>query len=108
MEDSITAGDAAILLGISNRMIYELAAPSGPMLPHSQQDYFQESSVLAYMESCRCTHIERAKISSQDTPTIRVSSIGESALENTFRKLGITPKRTPPFFRKIDETKYGY
>ncbi|UMU20462.1 helix-turn-helix domain-containing protein [Herbaspirillum seropedicae] len=86
---------AADALGVSSRHIYDLAAPAGPIPCYriGRRILFKPADLHSYLESCRYTVIKKEVISSLNlTAGLKVSGSG---LENTFRKLGINPRRTP-------------
>ncbi|PUA19629.1 hypothetical protein C7W93_07225 [Glaciimonas sp. PCH181] len=94
MTDQITVIEAAKILRISTRQVYAMAAPAGPIPCYriGKRIIFNHLEVLEYLKSCRFTEIKREVVTAlSSTVSLRV---GESALESTFRKLGLKPKRT--------------
>lgn len=91
---SIAAKDAASILGVSERMIYDLAAPGGPIPCYrfGRRITFDESDIQEYKQSCRSAVINRAVRSSLSSTAL--SAAPASALESAFRKLGVQPKLT--------------
>jgi excisionase family DNA binding protein len=91
----ISASDAAEILGVSTRQVYDLAAPAGPLPCYriGGRIVFERTEVEAYFQSCRCVQTPR------QTPTrltsTRIPGRGESALEKTFREMGIKRKPKP-------------
>ena len=84
--------DVAEILEVSVGMVYALAAPAGP-IPCCRirtRIIFDRADVLEYQRSCRFTEIKNAVASSSTSPArLRVD---ESALQKSFRALGIKPK----------------
>jgi excisionase family DNA binding protein len=94
MSDQITAVEAAKILGVSSRHVYGLAAPGGPIpcFRIGKRIIFNQIDVQEYLQSCRYTATKR-EVATALSSTVLLKA-GGSALENTFRKLGLSPKRT--------------
>jgi predicted DNA-binding transcriptional regulator AlpA len=96
----ITAQVAAEILGISTRMLYDLAAPKGPIpcVRYSAKCVrFDPEDIKAYAESCKCAPRDPVKIAGPTyfaNQRLRAKS-EESELVKLFRKGGITPKTRP-------------
>lgn len=96
----IDAKAAAAMLGISTRMLYDLAAPNGP-IPCTRYSAkcvrFNPDDVKAYAASCRCEPCGPVKEAGQARlPSVKLqASPGESELMKLFRRDGITPKPRP-------------
>ena len=89
----LQAAKAADMLGVSTRLMYDLAAPNGPIpcFRIGGRVLFSETDLSEYLESCRFTKTQRAVVSSlSSTPVLKA---GESALEKYCRKHGLEPKR---------------
>ncbi len=93
MADPIQPRDAARLLGVSVRQVYDLAAHCGPIPCYrvGRRVTFSESDILEYKQKCRCTEIKRAVASSLNSTAISPAS--GSALESFFRRRGREPRR---------------
>jgi excisionase family DNA binding protein len=85
---------AAILLGVSGRMVYTLAAPAGPIPCHriGRRIIFDPSDVQEFKTSCRSTATKREVVSSLNSTRSLMAK--ESELLKAFRALGIKPKLT--------------
>ncbi|WP_425495196.1 hypothetical protein [Pandoraea horticolens] len=77
---------------MSVHAIYALAAPAGPLscFRIGRRVLFSERDVMEFLNECRCTKIEK-KVVSCLSSTVVYPAI-ESALERSFRKLGVEPK----------------
>lgn len=91
----MNATQAAAVLGVSSRSLYDLAAPAGPIpcTRIGRRVIFEESDLLEYKAKCRFTETRNAVVSSLSSAAVSVDK--ESALESFFRKRGIAPRRTP-------------
>ncbi len=91
----ISPGDAATLLGISRRSVYELAAPHGPIpcTRIGKRISFEHSDVEEYKAKCRFTEIKIA-VATALSSTVSLKDKG-SELQSCFQKLGVAPKLTP-------------
>jgi len=103
----LNAAQAAEVLGISSRNVYSQAAPAGPIPCYriGKRVSFDERELQEYKASCRCVQFKMPTPTlSRTMPKIKVRTPwlepGESELEKTYRKLGITPRRTPSTGRK--------
>jgi len=92
--DSLTAAQAAKMLGVSFRQAYALAAPAGPIPCYriGRSVRFSQSDLLEYLESCRYIEAKSAVRSSLSSAAVSMGK--ESALLKSFQKLGIKPKLT--------------
>lgn len=84
--------DASEFLEVSAGMVYALAAPAGPIpcCRIGKRIIFDRADVLEYQRSCRFTEIKNAVALSSTSPA-RLKA-DESALQKSFRALGIKPK----------------
>src|SRR3569833_2163307 len=93
---TITADEAAAILGVSKRMVYDLAAPHGP-IPCARYSAkcvrFESQDVEAYKAQCQHTSIKQ-KIVGSLTST-RLSTAGESELQKLYRQAGAVPRPKP-------------
>ncbi|WP_112076794.1 helix-turn-helix domain-containing protein [Herbaspirillum rubrisubalbicans] len=91
----IGVASAAATLCVSPRHVYDLAAPAGPIPCYriGRRILFNRNDLFSYLESCRYTATKKEVISSLNS-TAALKARG-SGLENTFRKLGISPRLTP-------------
>ena|SRR3989304_3145162 len=91
---AITAANAAKMLGVSAGKVYALAAPAGPIpcTRIGKRIIFDQSDVLEYQASCRYIETKRAVASCSTSPA-RLKA-DESALQKSFRALGIKPRPT--------------
>lgn len=85
----------ACALGVSRRMVYELAASSGPIpcVRIGRRVLFDDADVTEYIQQCRYTETKRAVSSSLSS--VAVSADDGSALERYFLKRGVRPKLMP-------------
>ena len=91
----MSVAQTADRLGVSRRMVYDLAAPGGPIPCHriGGRILFSPDDVAEYLQQCRYTETKNAVVSSlSSTASLRAN---ESELEKYFRKRGREPKRTP-------------
>nr|KAJ8740681.1 helix-turn-helix domain-containing protein [Delftia sp. PS-11] len=90
----ISVKDAAALLGVSARKVYDLAAPSGPIPCYriGRNINFDETDILEYKQQCRSVVTNRAVRSSLSSTASSTACV--SALESAFRKLGVQPRLT--------------
>ena len=92
-ERKIAADEAARLLGISKRAVYDLAAPHGP-IPCFRYGAkcvrFNLTDILEYDKSCQHTLIVQKIVGVMSSTRLSVET--ESALLSSFRKDGIEPK----------------
>ena len=97
----LTAREAAEILGISIRMVYELAAPVGPIPCFrytSRCLRFDRADIEQYLKSCRIEQVKMPpfRVPLGRTITLRASDPnGESNLRKFFREKGIVPKLRP-------------
>lgn len=91
----IDCQQAAQILGVSSRKMYELAAPSGPVKCYriGRSVRFEQADIEEYKVQCQSTETRNAVVSSLSSTAVSVAS--ESELESFFRKRGIAPRRTP-------------
>ncbi|WP_091906764.1 helix-turn-helix domain-containing protein [Chitinasiproducens palmae] len=93
MSEKLNAQEAAAVVGVSARQVYALASPNGPIPCYriGGRIIFDKDDLNEYLKSCRFIETKRAV----DTclSSTRVSMDSESALERSFRKLGVEPKR---------------
>src|SRR5574340_501917 len=96
----LSVKQAAKLLGVSSRTVYDLAAPAGPVPCHriGRRILFSETDIQEYLKSCRFTEIKR-EVASFLNSTAPLKA-GVSGLESYFRKRGREPKLTPTIVRK--------
>lgn len=94
-ERRISAVDAAEILGVSARQVYDLAAPAGPIPCYriGGRVVFERAEVEAYLQSCRC--VAAPKRETVRLTSTRIPGRGESALEKIFREAGIKRKPKP-------------
>jgi excisionase family DNA binding protein len=92
---AMNARQAAAVLGVSARQAYDLAAPNGPIpcTRIGRRVVFDQADIEEFKAKCRFTETRRAVASALSST--RVSAANESALQSSFRALGIVPKRTP-------------
>ena len=90
----ISAQQAAVLLGVSPRKVYGLAAPGGPIPCYriGRNVNFDETDILEYKQQCRSSVINRVVRTSLNLTAS--STEGASVLESAFRKFGVRPKLT--------------
>jgi excisionase family DNA binding protein len=92
----LSVQEAADRLGISKRMMYDLAAPRGPVPCYRIETAvrFDEIDIEAYKQSRRCEPVKALEARLSRSPIrLKVSSpTGESELMKIFRKAGIKPK----------------
>ena len=88
----MNAKEAAETLGVSDRQVYALAAPAGPIPCYriGKRIIFDQSDVLEYRKSCQFTEIKSA-VASYSTSRAPLKG-KESGLQKAFRALGINPK----------------
>jgi excisionase family DNA binding protein len=91
----ISAVDAAEILGVSARQVYDLAAPAGPIPCYriGGRVVFERAEVEAYLQSCRC--VQRARSTATKLTSTRIPDRGESALEKYARENGLKLERKP-------------
>lgn len=96
----LTAEEAAKLLGISKRTIYELAAPAGPIPCYrmGRTVRFERTDLDEYAKSCRYTSTKTSHVGVLNLTAS--SPEGESGLLKLFRKAGLDPKRKPTSKKK--------
>ncbi len=97
--ENVSPKEAAAYLGVSLRLVYDLAAPHGPIpcYRHGRRIAFNSDDLISYKSSCRSTEIKRAVVSSLNSTVSLAAS--ESALESCFQKLGVKPRLTPTIGR---------
>ena len=90
----MNVSEASELLGVSSRMVYQLAAPTGPIPCYriGKRIIFDLPDVQEYKRSCLSTETKNVVRSSLSSTALSPRS--ESALLSTFQKLGIKPKLT--------------
>jgi excisionase family DNA binding protein len=92
----LSVQEAADRLGISKRMMYDLAAPRGPVPCYRIETAvrFDENDVEDYKQSRRCEPVKAPEMRlSQRAVRLKMSSPeGESGLMKLFRRDGLTPK----------------
>ncbi|RXN87975.1 hypothetical protein C7R54_15470 [Achromobacter aloeverae] len=95
MTHPVQAAEAARMLGVSSRHVYDLAAPKGPIPCYriGKRITFEVADLLEYKQKCRSIEIQNA-VSSSLNSTVRLKA-SESELESVFRKLGLEPRRMP-------------
>jgi excisionase family DNA binding protein len=93
--ERISVADAAEILGVSARHVYDLAAPAGPIPCYriGGRVVFERAEVEAYFESCRC--VKAPPPAPTRLTSTRIPGYGESALEASFRRMGLKPKPRP-------------
>ncbi len=97
----LTAQEAAKLLGVSKRMMYDLAAPHGPVpCTRYSTKYvrFKQEDIKDYEKSCQYTSTKPQIVGVSHLTAS--SPAGESGLQNFFRKAGLEPKRKPMIKKK--------
>lgn len=96
----ITAAEAASILGVSQRAIYDLAAPRGPIPCYRMGRKcirFDSSDINAYADACKIVQFHPVKEVGQvqlKNTRLHISSTGDDALK-FFRSLGIEPPKRP-------------
>jgi predicted DNA-binding transcriptional regulator AlpA len=96
----ITAEVAAGMLGISKRMLYDLAAPNGPIpcIRYSVKCVrFDLVDVRAYADSCKCEPRDLVKEAGRayvGSVALKASS-PDSELLKLYRQAGTAPKPRP-------------
>ncbi|MBR8656736.1 helix-turn-helix domain-containing protein [Achromobacter sp. Marseille-Q0513] len=95
VSEPISALEAARLLGVSPRHVYDLAAPDGPIPCYrvGRRISFELTDLLEYRQSCRSIATQNA-VSTSLNSTARLK-VRESALVAVFRKHGLEPRPTP-------------
>ena len=91
-EQSYTVKKAAEYLGVSSRMVYQLAAPNGPIPCYriGRRVVFDITDVQAFKQSSHVDPIEEKRTRLKSTHFSVPSS--ESGLLATFARLGIKPR----------------
>lgn len=91
---SLTARQVAAVLGVSERMVYALAAPAGPLPCYrlGRAVRFDAADVEEYRTQCRSTRMPALAVGGLSSTAVSVGS--ESALLRFFRQRGIKPKLT--------------
>lgn len=91
--------EAAAVLGVSIRTVYELAAPGGPIPCYriGRTLSFARADLEAHLQSCRHEPVPKPVATlGQTTRRLKASDpLGESDLVKLFRSHGITPKTKP-------------
>jgi len=86
----MTALEAADILGVALRTMYDLAAPIGPIPCYRMGRRcirFDEKDLREYLQSCRHTTI--APAITGDIRTTRVLKVSDPAYLNSFQKRGL-------------------
>lgn len=91
----MNAAQAASMLGVSARHVYDLAAPAGPIpcTRIGRRVVFDEADILQFKAKCRC-----AAAASPARAAFRPAVAPAGArplLQAVFRRLGIKPKLKP-------------
>lgn len=90
----LNVADAAKYLGISQRKMYDLAEPRGPIPCYhlaKRITRFSINDLNAFINKCRYDTFETKSVSvSSSRPRLADSG---SELQNSFRRLGIKPKQ---------------
>ena len=91
----ITVDQASKLLGISKRMMYDLAAPHGKIdcFRIGTKILFEESDIERYKLSCRHTTIQKEVAGYLSSTKLSMGS--ESGLLKLFRKAGTAARQKP-------------
>ncbi len=92
----MNAKQVAVILGMSSRAVYALAAPYGPIPCYriGRRIVFNEADVVAFKESHRVTQVKVETRIPGPMPTIRLKASDPNPhanLEKAFLKLGIVP-----------------
>lgn len=91
--------EAAAMLGVSIRTVYELAAPGGPIPCYrvGRTLSFASADLDAYLQSCRHEPLAKpvAKPGRSSRRLKASDPLGESDLVKLFKSHGITPKMKP-------------
>lgn len=86
----LTAKEAADLLGVERRTVYDLAAPHGPIPCYRMGKRcirFTEEDVAEYLQACR--HTTMTPTISGDIGSTKLFTVSVSASENCFQKRGL-------------------
>ena len=93
----LTAKQAGVMLGISARLVYDLAA-RGDLPSHrfSSSIRFDSVDVETYKAACRVKVTPPPRAELRKPPTVRLEkSLGDGGLAAYFRKAGIKPRPMP-------------
>ncbi|AZY49722.1 helix-turn-helix domain-containing protein [Bordetella avium] len=96
----LSVAEAAAVLCVAQRTVYDLAAPGGPIPCHrfGRRILFTKEDLTEYIASCRYIETKRAVVSSlSSTAPLKAS---ESALPSFFRSRGVVPRQTPTTAKK--------
>lgn len=102
----LTVKQAAEVLGVSLRTMYDLAAPNGPIPCYriGRTVRYEQSDLENYKTTCRCTS---TKTSPAGVSRLTASSPeGESGLQSYFRKAGLVPKLKPTTRKKRTDSSH--
>jgi len=104
MTTPLTAAQAAGVLGVSLRQMYDLAAPAGPVACYriGRRVSFEPADIEEFKSKCRYTETKHAVASSLSSTATLPANV--SALESYFRGRGIEPRRTPSIGRRRPES----
>ncbi|AZW14254.1 hypothetical protein CS344_20305 [Bordetella bronchiseptica] len=100
----LSADEAASVLGVAKRTVYDLAAPAGPIPCHriGRRLLFSREDLAEYLTSCRFTETKRA-VASYLNSTVSLKA-SESGLESYFRRRGHEPRLTPTTGKNVHDS----
>ncbi|WP_428983794.1 helix-turn-helix domain-containing protein [Rhodoferax mekongensis] len=83
--------EASEFLGVSPRMVYQLAAPNGPIPCYriGKRIVFDAKDVQDYKANCRFEHVPLPPLRLRINAARNQRPLGASSLEETFKRLGL-------------------